>query len=71
MQSGQRFIQTARQAGFRESGATAGGPAPQRVMVGIRCSIRLEVLDVAFSGCCPVGRVPMLRRRCRLGQESC
>jgi len=41
MGTGQRFIQIARQAGFRESGATAG--ALQRVMVGIRCSIRLEV----------------------------
>ena len=43
MQAAQAFLQTARQAGFRESGATASGAAPQRVMVGIRCSIRLEV----------------------------
>ena len=45
MQAAQRFIRTARQAGFRESGATVGdteGPT-QRIMVGIRCSIRLEV----------------------------
>ena len=43
MQAAQAFIQTARQAGFRESGATASGAPPERVMVGIRCSIRLEV----------------------------
>ena len=43
MQAAQRFIQVARLAGFRESGATTAGLAPQRVMVGIRCSIRLEV----------------------------
>lgn len=43
MQAAQRLIQTARLAGFRESGATTAGPTPQRVMVGIRCSIRLEV----------------------------
>ena len=43
MQAAQAFLQTARQAGFRESGATASGAPPQRVMVGVRCSIRLEV----------------------------
>lgn len=43
MQAAQSFLQIARQAGFRESGATASGTAPQRVMIGIRCSIRLEV----------------------------
>ena len=43
MQAAQRFIQIARQAEFRESGATTAGRSPQRVMVGIRCSIRLEV----------------------------
>ena len=43
MQAAQTFLQIARQAGFRESGATASGAAPQRIIVGIRCSIRLEV----------------------------
>lgn len=43
MRAAQAFIQTARQAGFRESGATVSGAPLQRVMVGIRCSIRLEV----------------------------
>lgn len=43
MQTAQRFIQIARLAGFRESGATTAGQSPQRVMVGIRCSIRMEV----------------------------
>ena len=43
IQAAQTILQIARQAGFRESGATASGAAPHRVMVGIRCSIRLEV----------------------------
>ena len=43
MPAAQAFLQTARQAGFRESGAAASGAPPQRVMVGVRCAIRLEV----------------------------
>ena len=52
MQAAQAFLHTARQAGFRESGATASGGPPQRVMVGIRCSIRLEVSRAGRTNAC-------------------
>ena len=37
----QKLVAVARQAGFRESGATA---TKARTIAGIRCSLRLEVL---------------------------
>lgn len=45
MALGQAVIACAREAGFRESGATTGvGQAgAQRTIIGLRCSIRLEV----------------------------
>ncbi|GLI67648.1 hypothetical protein VaNZ11_011897, partial [Volvox africanus] len=39
---GQRVLAAARAAGFRESGLTLGSGG-RRVMVGVRCSLRLEV----------------------------
>jgi tRNA wybutosine-synthesizing protein 3 len=41
MAHAQSLIRCARDAGYRESGATGGDDA--RVIVGVRCSIRLEV----------------------------
>ncbi|GFR52773.1 hypothetical protein Agub_g15385, partial [Astrephomene gubernaculifera] len=46
---GQRVLAAARAAGFRESGLTLGSGG-RRVMVAIRCSLRLEV-PVADGGC--------------------
>lgn len=43
MADAQRLIRCARDAGYRESGATGGDVSESRVIVGIRCSIRLEV----------------------------
>ncbi|GIM07394.1 hypothetical protein Vretimale_11539 [Volvox reticuliferus] len=45
---GQRVLGAARAAGFRESGLTLGSGG-KRVMVGVRCSLRLEV-PVADAG---------------------
>ena len=42
MQAAQRIIRIARLAGFRELGDTTAGHFPQRVMVGIRCSIKIH-----------------------------
>lgn len=43
MDSAQKLVAVARQAGFRESGVTA---TKARTIAGIRCSLRLEVLHL-------------------------
>lgn len=43
MSSAQKLVAVARQAGFRESGVTA---TKARTIAGIRCSLRLEVLQL-------------------------
>jgi tRNA(Phe) wybutosine-synthesizing methylase Tyw3 len=43
MEAATRLLYAARLAGFRESGAIQGSSTSTRLMVGVRCSLRLEV----------------------------